>query len=104
MSTGRADRRRGVRSLSPAGLALLAEPLVRTLRLVGVDQAVAVGVDALEVLGGAQELAGDVAVAVAVHLLKPERAAAPVERRGLPAGAGRHRGVAGQAERSLADG
>src|SRR4051794_17292957 len=42
--------------------------------LVGVDQAVLVAVEAVELVARAQELAaGDVAVVVAVHLLKPVR-------------------------------
>ena len=40
----------------------------------GIDQAVAVAVEALERGAGAEELAaGDVAVAVAIHLAEPER-------------------------------
>src|SRR3954468_18723766 len=52
------------------------------------DQAVAIGVDLLEQLLAEQEfLAGDVAVAVAVHLAEPERARLGRLRRDLGAAA-----------------
>ena len=51
--------------------------------LVGVDQAVVVAVEAVELVARAQELtAGDVAVVVAVHLLKPVRAGRRARRLG----------------------
>src|SRR5262249_38205588 len=53
----------------------LSQQLVGPLRLLGTDQAVAIRVDAFELLVGAQELATrQVAVAVRVHLAEPERA------------------------------
>src|SRR5688572_197912 len=49
---------------------------LRCFGLAAVDAAVAVGVEAREEFGGAEELAAaHVPVAVAVHLLKPPRAA-----------------------------
>src|SRR5262245_16424453 len=43
-------------------------------RLIAVDQTVAVGVEAVELVGGSEELArGDVAVAVPVHPREPDR-------------------------------
>src|SRR5262249_15326345 len=60
---------------------LLAVPGVGLLRLLGADEAVAVGVDLLEVLHAAQPLAArHVAVAVAVHLAEPHRPAPRVAR------------------------
>src|SRR5947207_348740 len=62
-----------------APLELLAEPLVRLDRLFEADEAVAVGVDAAEVLLGAQPLAArDVAVAVDVGLAEPQRPRGPL--------------------------
>src|SRR5712672_2527504 len=70
------DERQSVLApLSPPRLRLLTEPPVRLDRLFEADQTVAVRVDVAEVFLGAEPLAaGDVAVAVDVHLAKPERA------------------------------
>src|SRR5262249_10318937 len=65
---------------APPRLAL-AQGLLVARRLLGADEAVAVGVDAAEQLVTTQELAArDVAVAVAVHLLEPHRASARAGR------------------------
>ena len=62
---------------------------LQALGFVDVDQAVAVGVEATKVLRRAQELAArNVAVAVAVHLAEPQRAACGwlvFRRHGVPA-------------------
>src|SRR4051794_16593698 len=62
----------------------LLEPLVGLAGLFQADQAVAVEIDADEVLWAAEELAGrDVAVAVDVHRAEPGRAARGRRRRRL---------------------
>src|SRR5262249_32643234 len=63
-------------------LPLLADQGVSLDRLLGADEAVAVGVDLVEQLVAAGELApGHVAVAVLVHLAEPERAGPRFPRR-----------------------
>src|SRR5262249_29095802 len=74
-------------ALFPLLLQLRPHPGVGLLGLLGADEAVAVGVDLLEVLVGAEELlARDVAVAVAVHLPEPQRPAAGAGRAGPTGG------------------
>src|SRR6266480_3321933 len=69
------ERRSVPAPLSPPRLRLLTEPPVRLDCLFEADQTVAVRVNVPEVLLGAEPLtAGDVAVAVDVHLAEPERA------------------------------
>src|SRR5437879_849200 len=69
------ERRSVLPPLSPPGSRLLTEPPVRLDGLFEADQTIAVRVDVPEVFLGAEPLAaGDVAVAVDVHLAEPERA------------------------------
>src|SRR5438128_5195122 len=50
----------------------LPKPRIRCLRFLHIDQAIAVGIDAFEILRAAQELArGDIAIAIAIHLANP---------------------------------
>src|SRR5437868_6540492 len=69
------SRRRRRRDTCAFGLAINGSGLFRRgFGFVGVDQAIAVAVDAVEVGLGAEELAArNVAVAVAVHLAEPQR-------------------------------
>src|SRR5262245_55916051 len=80
------------RCVAPAGFETTGRSLpggalafVVGLGLLDADQPVAVGVDLPELLVGAQELlARHVAVAVAVHLLEPQRPAGQCRPAGLP--------------------